>query len=830
MPSPSAPSTPSAAPEGRRIVVRGAVQGVGMRPFVFRLAQATGVRGRVRNDARGVTVEAFGAPAELDAFLARLAAEKPPAARYDAVEVAAIPAEPAVDFRIVESEGAAASSELRVSIPADLATCPDCLRELADPGNRRYRYPFTNCTGCGPRFTIARGVPYDRPLTTMASFPLCAECRREYETPTDRRFHAEPNACPACGPQLTLLAPAPSPTLPRCAGEGEPEESPAAHPPRSCGEGWEGAATKPLPAVIAERDAALVLAGRALAEGKVLAVKGLGGFHLACDATSDAAVSSLRARKHREEKPFAVMVPDLAAAERLAHLGDAERALLASVERPIVLVRRRVPSPLSTGVAPATPLVGLLLPYSPLHHLLLAEAGRPLVMTSGNLSEEPIAYRNAEALERLGGICDLFLVHDREIETRCDDSVARVVAGRPLVMRRSRGYVPRPVPAPLRFDRPVLACGAHLKNTFCIGLGDAAWLGPHVGDLENLETTESFEAAVARLERFLETRPALLAHDLHPQYLSTAYALRRAEELGVPAVAVQHHHAHVAAGMAEHGLQGPVLGLAWDGTGHGPDGASWGGELLLATYASYERLATLRPLPLAGGDAAVRQPWRVALAALDDAFEGSPPLDRLALFREVPPAEVEVVRRMIRGGLNSPLSHGAGRWFDAAGALALARPRARHEGQVAVALEGAADPAERGRYPFQLDEAHEPWELDLRPTVRALVEDLLAGAAPGTVAARFHETLAAAAAALVRRAAALRGPLPVVASGGCFQNARLAERLLGQLSPGFEVYLHGQIPPGDGGIALGQAMVARARAQSQSQSNEPGPRPGSWRS
>ena len=830
----SPPSPPTAtdapdAPEGRRIVIRGTVQGVGMRPFVFRLARAAGVRGRVRNDARGVTIEAFGAAAELDAFQARLEAERPAAARFDQVEVEPLPPEPVDGFEIVESQGTAASPELRVSIPADLATCPDCLRELSDPSDRRHRYPFTNCTSCGPRFTIARGVPYDRALTTMAPFALCPDCRREYETPTDRRFHAEPNACPVCGPHLTLLAAGehPLPDPPPLRGRGEEVQSgKEVAPSPSHGEGRGGAAPGRASRILAERDEALRLAGRALAEGKILAVKGLGGFHLACDATREAAVAALRARKRREEKPFAVMVADLAGAERLAVLGDPERALLASVERPIVLVPRREPTSLAPAVAPDTPLVGLLLPYSPLHHLLLAEAGRPLVMTSGNLSEEPIAYRNEEAIGRLGALCDLFLVHDREIEARCDDSVARVVAGRPLVMRRSRGYVPRPVPAPVRFERPVLACGAQLKNTFCIGLGDAAWLGPHVGDLENLETTESFESSVARLERFLETRPALLAHDLHPQYLSTAYALRRAEELGVPALAVQHHHAHVAAAMAEHGLPGPVLGLAWDGTGHGPDGASWGGELLLAEYASFERLATLRPLRLAGGDVAVRHPWRVALAALDDAFEGAPPLEALALFRAVPPAELEVVRRMIASGFNSPPAHGAGRWFDAAGALVLARPHARHEGQVAMALEGAADASERGRYPFVLDESRTPWELDLRPAVRALVEDLLAGAAPGAIAARFHETLAAAAAALVRRAAAQRGPLPVVASGGCFQNARLAERLLAGLGPDFAVYLHQRIPPGDGGIALGQAVVAQA----QWRSNQPGRRPGGRRS
>ncbi len=763
------PQAAGAPVEGRRIEIRGTVQGVGMRPFVYRLARALGVRGRVRNDARGVTVEAFAEAATLDDFQRRLAAERPPAAVFDEVRAQAIAPEAVADFVIASSQGA---DERRVSIPPDLATCPACLAEVRDPGNRRHRYPFANCTDCGPRFTIARDVPYDRAATTMAPFRLCPDCRREYEDPGDRRFHAEPNACPACGPRLSAKAASGEPTA------GDP----------------------------------LAAAAAALREGRVVAVKGLGGFHLACDATSPEAVQRLRRRKRREEKPLAVMARDLPEAERLAVLSGAERELLLSVERPIVLARRHQGAGLAPEVAPDSPLVGLMLPYTPLHHLLLEAAGRPLVMTSGNLSEEPIAFRDEEALRRLGAVADLFLVHDREIETRADDSVARLVAGRPVVLRRSRGFVPRPVAVRRPFARPVLACGAHLKNTFCLGAGDQATLGPHIGDLSNLETYDSLAQAVERMERFLRVRPEVVACDLHPLYLSTRYARERAAALGAPLVPVQHHHAHLAAAMAEHGLDGPVLGLAWDGTGYGPDGAAWGGELLLADARGYRRLATFRPMALAGGEKAIREPWRVALAALDDAFGGDPPLGRLPLFQGVAAGRVELVRQMIRSGVNAPPAHGAGRLFDVAGAVCLGRGLSRFEGQVAMALDNAADPAERGRYPFEVDRSAAPWQLDWRPLLRALVDDLLAGTGPAAAAARFHESLASAAGELVRAAAGLHGRMPVVLSGGCFQNARLAEGVLGSLE-GFEVYLHQRVPPGDGGLALGQALVADAAAR-----------------
>jgi hydrogenase maturation protein HypF len=504
------------------------------------------------------------------------------------------------------------------------------------------------------------------------------------------------------------------------------------------------------------------------------------------------------------------MVRDLAAAEAVGVLGDAEGDLLTSIERPIVLVGRRTTAVLAPEVAPANTLVGLLLPYTPLHHLLLAEVGRPLVMTSGNLSEEPIAFRNDEAFERLSGIADLFLMHDRPIVTRCDDSVARVTAGRPVVFRRSRGYVPRAISLPRAVQAPVLGCGALLKNTFCLTRGAEAWLGPHIGDLENFETYRSFEESIDRLERFLGVEPAVIAHDLHPEYLSTRYALARPEAIKI---AVQHHHAHVASAMAEHTLTGPVLGVAYDGTGHGLDGTSWGGELLLADYARFERLATFRAIRLPGGDAAIREPWRIAFAVLHDAFGCLPSICELELFRHVDAEPSRVVRQMLTSDLDLPLAHGVGRYFDAIGAIVLGRSRARYEGQVALELNLTADPAERREYPYSIAFDTSPWIVDLRETVRAVVFDRIDGRRPGAIAACFHNTISAATLALLREARRAHGRLPVVLTGGCFQNARLTETLL---HDGRELDIHapGDVPPGDGGIALGQVLVADAVARS----------------
>jgi hydrogenase maturation protein HypF len=751
---------------GRRIEIHGTVQGVGFRPWVYRLAREQGIAGRVRNDAGGVVIDAFGEPARLDAFVARLEAAPPPAARIRQLNTRPIPTERARGFRIVPSRPDGAR---RVTVPPDLATCAECEREIFDRANRRYGYAFTNCTSCGPRFTILRDLPYDRASTTMARFAMCAECEREYRRFRDRRFHAQPNACPACGPRLWAIS-----------AEG---------------------------VLLPTSDPVAAAAGY-LQAGQVVAVKGIGGYQLACDATSPDAVGRLRERKNRDHKPFAVMVRNLAVAHQVARLDEAERALLASVERPIVLAPRRPDSVLAPEVAPDNPLVGVMLPCSPLHHLLLAAAGRPLVMTSGNLSGEPIAYHDDDAFARLGGLADMFLLHDREIHNRCDDSVARVIAGRPVVLRRARGYVPRPIPLARPVERPVLACGGHLKNAFCIAAGDAAWLGPHVGDLETLATVQAFEEAVDRFERLLGIRPEVVAHDLHPGYLSTAYAMKRPAAVRV---GVQHHHAHVASALAEHGLPGPVLGVAYDGTGYGTDGTSWGGELLLADVETFERLATFRALPLPGNDVAIRQVWRIALAALDDAYGGAPPLDAIPLFRSLPATEVKAVRAAAAGApVLAPLARGVGRYFDALGALVLGRKHAHHEGEVAMQWNLAADPAERGVYPFEVERGSRPWVLDLRPTVRGAVEDLLAGHPPGAISGRFHNTLARATAALVRAAAEEVGRRPVVLTGGVFQNARLAEGVLDLLSADFDVRLHAQVPPGDGGLALGQALVADA--------------------
>jgi hydrogenase maturation protein HypF len=745
---------------GLRIEIRGTVQGVGFRPWVYRIAHEIGVAGRVHNHARGVTVEAFGEPQQLDTLVARLREPTPPA-RVRELLTSSIPSEPADDFVIVHSvEGGARA----LSIPPDLATCPDCEREIRDPGNRRFHYPFTNCTACGPRFTIATGVPYDRPATTMAPFVMCPACQREYDDPHDRRFHAQPNACPECGPRLALW-------------DREGQDLLAPYPLRA-------AATR-------------------LAAGDIVAIKGLGGFHLACDATRADTIALLRTRKHRDEKPFAVMVADLAHARELAVLCAEEEALLTSTERPIVLVQRRWDSRLARDVAPTTDLVGLMLPYTPLHHLLMRLLQRPLVMTSANPSDEPICADNGEAVRRLGAICDALLVHDRAIATRCDDSVARVIAGKPTLIRRSRGYVPRPIALHRAVEHPVLAVGAQLKNTFCIATADSAYLGPHIGDLDNLAALEFFETAVARMEDILRVTPQVIAHDLHPGYLSTQYAQTRAGTAQL--VAVQHHHAHVASAMAEHGLTGPVIGVAYDGTGWGTDGTAWGGEILLARYDGFERLATFRPVPLAGGDVAIREPWRIALALVDDAFGGNAPIDRLPLFANLRASDIELVRAMIRGQINAPLARGIGRFFDGIGALALVQARVTYEGQLAVAWNLTAAPGDHGVYPI----ASEGDAVDLRPLVRAVVADVESGVEPALISARFHDSLVAVTVDRVRHAVEQRGHLPIVLTGGAFHNPRLAEGVARGLHD-LDVYVHGEVPPGDGGIALGQALVADA--------------------
>lgn len=753
------------AQAGLLIEIRGTVQGVGYRPWVYQVAREIGVGGRVWNHSRGVSIEAHGSEEGVQRFVVALMSDGPPAAQVKSLQCTEIPFEEAATFAIGESVD---SGELRVSIPADLATCDDCLRELFDRADRRYRYPFINCTNCGPRYSIVRGAPYDRAKTSMASFTMCERCRREYASPSDRRFHAQPNACPVCGPRITAVSP-----------RGEE---------------------------IATRDP-IHFAARAIQADLIVAVKGLGGFHLACNATSPRAVQRLRERKHRETKPFAIMVRDLAEAETLAVLTDDDRTQLLSIERPIVLAKSKVLSP-SRDLSAELPLVGLFLPYTPLHHILLQDAGVPLVMTSGNVSDEPMVTSNDDALAQLSGIADVFLLHDREIVTRVDDSVVRVIGRAPVLLRRARGHVPRAIETTHAFREPILACGAHLKNTFCIASGTSAFLGPHIGDLESVATLHAYETAIERMKEFTGTDPRVAAHDLHPDYFSTRYAL---SQKGMRAIAVQHHHAHVASVMAEHALEGPVLGIAYDGTGFGTDGTSWGGEIVIADYADFTRFATFRPIALAGGDQAIRQPWRIALALLDDAFDGRPPLQSIPLFRYLPESDIEAVRRMIARNFNTTPARGVGRYFDAIGAIVLGMPVARYEGEVAFHWNMAADDAEHGRYPIVIRDGAAPWEIDPRTIVRGVVEDLRAGRSAAAISARFHNTLAATTVEIARAALALHGDMPVVLSGGCFQNARLAESILDALRPEARVFMNRNVPPGDGGIALGQAFVADAK-------------------
>ena len=749
-----------AAGQRLRVRVEGTVQGVGFRPFVYRVATELGLSGWVLNDSRGVLLEAEGEMGALDDLLERLRTDAPPLAVVEQVSDERIEATGEAGFRITESDE---GGEPEAAVSPDVATCDDCLAELIDPGDRRYRYPFTNCTNCGPRFTIVRGVPYDRPLTTMASFEMCALCRAEYEDPLDRRFHAQPNACPDCGPSLMLTDPA-----------GQ--------------------------AVAEGNEPALEAATLALAEGRILAVKGIGGYHLACRADDEAAVAELRARKHREDKPFALIAPSVEAALELVELDDDAGALLASRERPIVLAPRRSDAPVAPSVAPSSRELGVMLPYSPLHHLLLEDSGAVLVLTSANVSDEPIAYRDTDALERLAGIADLFLMHNRPIETRTDDSVVRVVSGRPLFLRRSRGYVPRDLP--LATLVPILACGAELKSTFCLAKGNRAWVGHHIGDLKNYETLRSFTGGIEHFERLFAVEPELVAHDLHPEYLSTKYALERE---GVETVGVQHHHAHLAAALAEHGEEGPAVGAIFDGTGYGTDGTVWGGELLVGDTSAFERAGHLHPVRMPGGERAIRQPWRMACAWLLEALGPEPPRPPL-LADAVPEEEWTKVAELAASGLASPVTTSAGRLFDAVAALCGIRAEVNYEGQAAVELEAAADPAVRAAYPLPGTE-----RLDARETLVAILADLGAGVPVPEVAAKFHNGMAEAAARACAELARAEGIELAVLSGGVFQNRLLLERTTEALErTGLRVLTARLLPPNDGGVAFGQAAVAAA--------------------
>jgi len=762
----------SAVRQRARVRVTGTVQGVGFRPFVYRLAEELGLAGYVLNDAHGVLAEVEGADGEIELFLARLGSQAPPLAVVEAIESQAVVPLGEHTFAIRESpRGAVADAP----VTPDTATCQECLAELFDPDDRRFRYPFINCTNCGPRFTIVRGIPYDRPFTTMAAFTMCEACQAEYEDPRDRRFHAQPNACPVCGPAASLMAP-----------DGR---------------------------LLAAEDPVRAAADR-IGQGAIVAVKGIGGFHLACRADDERAVRALRARKHREDKPFALMVGDVSQAEGLVHLEEEARALLSSPARPIVLAARRDDAAVAGSVAPGAPELGLMLAYSPLHHLLLADCGFPLVMTSGNVSDEPIAFEDDDARQRLGAIADVLLLHDRPIETRTDDSVARVVLlgsdRRRMLLRRSRGYVPASIGLPEPAARPILACGAELKSTFCVAKGSRAWVSHHIGDLQNYETLRSFTTGIDHFERLFAVTPEVVVHDLHPDYLSTKYALERD---GVEHIGVQHHHGHLAACLSEHGDSGPAVGAIFDGSGYGADGTIWGGEVLLGDLRGFRRMGALRAVGLPGGERAIRQPWRMAcawLAALDERQEPGPAMP-LALEGRVAPDRWRQVAKLCRSELNCPLTSSMGRLFDAVSALCGIRTEINYEGQAAIELEARCDPAERGSYPFAVTRDGELEVIDPREMLQALMADISRGVGVGAVASRFHAGLAAATVELCSRIAAAADTELVVLSGGVFLNRRLLEATSAGLHhAGLRVLVPERLPPGDGGISYGQASVAAA--------------------
>ena len=909
-----------------RLVVSGIVQGVGFRPFVHRLAHDLALKGWVLNSTEGVVIEVEGPGDLVDSFVRALPREAPPRAQVDRIDRTDLPPIGYASFAIEASQEAEGQFAL---ISPDICICDDCLREMRDPTDRRFRYPFINCTNCGPRFTVVADVPYDRPKTTMGCFPMCPECEAEYHDPSNRRFHAQPNGCPKCGPSLWLarkdvgggvsaglMPPLPQPLPPQRGEGGRP-------PPRLLDGGGEG--------VGVVHDEAIQEARRLLAGGAIVAIKGLGGFHLACDATNDEAVAELRRRKQRSDKPFAVMSPDADSVATYCYLDDDERQLLESPQRPIVLLRRREGSPISPLVAPNNRFLGVMLPYTPLHYLLLeqsqgdGETGRrgdgekdsppprdgrdatcrvstvqgeawtgqsvdmpsgmstgsqgegdgrlqqenvaapfmgasdqvglegetaagtrrlkpaatepsgtqnpeprtqnpsqhsalstqhppwrplALVMTSGNLSEEPIATGNREALERLRGLAGAFLLHDRDIQVRCDDSVTRLFRGREAVIRRSRGYAPFPVR--LGFElRDILACGGELKSTFCITKGNYAFLSQHVGDLENAETLESFARSVDHFRRLFRLEITAVAHDLHPEYLSTRYAWGLAGEDGrLPLLPVQHHHAHIAACMAENGIDELVIGVAFDGTGFGDDGRLWGGEFLICDFAGYRRAAHLKYLPLPGGEAAIRRPYRMAASYLLDCFGPEILESDLPPVRAASRSELAVLRQQIERGINSPLTSSAGRLFDAVSSLAGLRQMVNYEGQAAIELEMAALEGVEERYDWT-PLPGEPQVIDVRPALREIVEEVRRGTPVGVISARFHNTVADLIARTCDRLREETGLATVALSGGVFQNLFLLERTCRLLEArGFRVLIHHQVPPNDGGIALGQAVIA----------------------
>jgi hydrogenase maturation protein HypF len=749
-----------------RIEVNGIVQGVGFRPFIYNLALRHGLKGEVSNTSAGVAIVVEGSASHVDAFAADISAAPPPLAHVVEVSRQSIPVTGYAAFTIVHSKADTAMSTL---ISPDVSICEDCRRELFDPSDRRYRYPFINCTNCGPRYTIIDDIPYDRPKTSMKHFKMCPQCQKEYDDPLNRRFHAQPNACPVCGPHVSLF----DRTRNRVDGADPVRET-----------------------------------ANLLKQGRIVAIKGLGGFHLAVDAVDAEAVRRLRSKKQREEKPFALMTADIERIRQFALFDAAEQRLLTNIQRPIVLLRKREPNPIAVDVAPGNRYFGVMLPYTPLHYLLLDHGFNALVMTSGNLSEEPIAIDNADAFQRLSSIADYFLVHNRDIYLRSDDSIVRCAADETRLIRRSRGYVPAPVF--LRQKIPaVLACGAELKNTICLTRGNQAFVSQHIGDLENTATEDFFRLTIQHMQRILKIEPEIIAYDLHPDYLSTRWAL---EQEGVQKTAVQHHHAHVVSAMAENRIDGPVIGLAFDGTGYGSDGAIWGGEVLVADEQTFDRAAYFAYLPMPGSVAAIKQPWRMGLsylyAAYGDALADLP----LPFLRGIEGKRTAIILEMIKKRINAPLTSSLGRLFDGVAALIGLRNEVAFEGQAAMELEMTA--ASSADHAYELNwSAGAPMQISTTPIIRGVVEDLLQGTAPAVISARFHLTLVRLFTDLCDQLRRDTGLTRVVLSGGVFQNAILLRGLVRALEgKKLKVYTHTQVPANDGGISLGQAIIAAATA------------------
>ena len=748
----------------KRIYIQGIVQGVGFRPYVYNLATHYGLTGWVLNNSLGVTIEAQGTEEALHQFLTHLQQNPPPLAQITEVRSETIPVQEETGFRIRQSEK---TTEKFTFISPDMSICADCLQELFDPHNRRYRYPFINCTNCGPRFTIIKDIPYDRPNTTMAVFPMCPQCEAEYHDPANRRFHAQPNACPVCGPRIWLED-----------AKGEPIDGDT-----------------------------ITQAIRFLREGRIVAIKGLGGFHLAVDATNEDAVRLLRQRKHRYEKPLALMCESPRHIRQFAEMSALEEEIILSQQRPICLLQKKHPNPIAPSVSPDNDYLGVMLPYTPLHYLLMREGEfLALVMTSGNLSEEPIVYRNEEARERLRGIADFFLMNNRDIYQRADDSVVRVLAGKTAYIRRSRGFVPRPVMVSESLPS-VLAVGGELKNVICLNKEQFFFPGQHIGDLENLATLEFFEESIRHFQKILQIEPQLVVCDMHPEYLSTKWAR---EQERWPVVEVQHHHAHIASAMAENQLKGEVIGLALDGTGYGTDGTIWGGEVLIASEVQFRRAAHFRKVPMPGGEKAIREPWRMATAYLQEA---SIPFEPESFFPDVTPEEAHLVHQMLQRRFNTPLTSSCGRLFDAVAALAGLRHRVGYEGQAAMQLEARVAVGENdagdASYPLPVRGNHFPLELDWRPLLKAVWEDISRKRSVEEISSKFHASVIQALVEVSRRIRQEAGLERVVLSGGCFQNRILSEGLIQQLrAEGFRVYYHTVVPPNDGGLSLGQGYIA----------------------